>query len=75
MRDLLTVVRDWWTIKTAKNPDPDLEERIRCERVRLQDQVNLLRLAQSEMSRVSGRERIKNRFSVMDSLINDVVRR
>lgn len=75
MRDLFTVVRDWWTVKTAKNPDPELEERIRCERNRLQDQVNLLRLAQAEMSRVTGKERINNRFSVMDSLINDVARR
>jgi len=74
MRDLFTVVRDWWTIKTAKNPDPELEERIRCERNRLQDQVNLLRLAQAETSRVAGQSRIENRFSVMDSLINDARR-
>lgn len=67
MKDLVTMVKDWWTVKTAKNPNPDLEAKIREERTKLHDQVSLIRLTESEIRK----ERVQNRFAVFEDLIND----
>lgn len=66
MKDLATLVKDWWTVKTAKNPNPELEARIVEERRRLHDNVSLLRLAESEIRY----QRQSLRFDVMQDLIN-----
>lgn len=66
MKDLATMVKDWWTVKTAKNPNPDLEAKIFAERQKLHDNVNLLRLAESEVRF----QRQSLRFDVMQDLIN-----
>ena len=70
MRDLVTMVRDWWTVKTAKNPNPDLESRIREERTRLHENVALIRLTNIE----SKRNRIEQRWDTIEDLIHDVAR-
>ena len=70
MKDLVTMVRDWWTVKTAKNPNPDLESKIREERTRLHDNVALIRLMNSE----SKRNRIEQRWDTIEDLIQDVAR-
>lgn len=71
MKDLATLVKDWWTVKTAKNPNPELEEKIRAERTRLHDNVSLLRLAETELKS----QRYALRYDVMQDLINDIARR
>lgn len=70
MKDLITLVRDWFIVKTAKNPFPDLEKKIEEKRRDLHDQVSLLRLSNAELVKTS-----KNiRFEVMEDLINDIAR-
>ena len=71
MKDLVTMISDWWTVKKAKNRNPDLEAKIALERTRLHDQVNLIRLTESEIRQ----SRVRNRFAVMDDLLNDTTRR
>jgi hypothetical protein len=66
MKDLSTLVKDWWTVKTAKNPNPELEAKIIEERRKLHDNVSLLRLAESEVRY----QRQSLRFDVMQDLIN-----
>jgi hypothetical protein len=66
MKDLATLVKDWWTVKTAKNPNPELEAKIYQERQKLHDNVSLLRLAESEVRY----QRQSLRFDVMQDLIN-----
>jgi hypothetical protein len=66
MKDLSTLVKDWWTVKTAKNPNPELEAKIIEERRKLHDNVSLLRLAESEVRY----QRQSLRFDVMQELIN-----
>lgn len=70
MRDLVTLVRDWFVVKTAKNPSPELERQIEETRTRLHDQVGLLRLSNAELTSASK----DLRFSVMQELIDDIAR-
>lgn len=68
MKDLLTMAKDWFYVKTAKNPSPELERQIEESRQKLHDQVSLLRLSNAELTQTS-----KNlRFEVMQELINDI---
>lgn len=70
MKALGQMVRDWLTVKTARNPDPDLERRIEEQRLRLHEEVQLLRLSSKELVSTS-----KNmRDAVMGDFINDVAR-
>lgn len=70
MKDLITLVKDWFVVKTAKNPSPELEKEIEESRIRLHEQVSLLRLSNSELTTTS-----KNlRFEVMEELIKDIAR-
>lgn len=68
MKSLVTLIKDWFVVKTAKNPSPDLEEKIEQCRRNLHEQVSLLRLSNSELTAVT-----KNfRFEVIQELINDI---
>lgn len=71
MRDLVQLVKDWFTIKTSKNPSPELEEQIRCARVLFHEKVSLLRLSSVELINQSN----DIRFGIIEDLINDVARR
>lgn len=70
MKDLVKLVTDWATVKTAKNPSPEIEARIEETRTLLHEQVGLLRLSNAELTRTSK----ELRFSVMQELIDDVAR-
>lgn len=70
MKALFTLVKDWFIVKTAKNPSPELERKIEEKRRELHDQVTLLRLSNAELI-----NRSKNlRFEVMEDLVNDIAR-
>lgn len=71
MRDIFTMIKDWWSVKVAANPNPSLEAKIQRERTKLCEQVSLLRLTESEFRQT----RVQNRFAVMDDLIHDIARR
>lgn len=70
MKDLITMAKDWFYVKVAKNPSPDLEKQIEESRQRLHDQVSLLRLSNAELTQASK----SLRFEVMQELIDDVAR-
>lgn len=70
MKDLITSVKDWFIVKTAKNPSPELESRIEETRTLLHEQVSLLRLSNAELTKASK----DLRFSVMQELIDDIAR-
>lgn len=68
MKVLGQMIRDWFTVKVAKNPDPDLEKRINDQRAKLHNEVQLLRLSSKEL--VSKSTELRN--NIMDELIKDV---
>jgi len=70
MKDLIRLIKDWIVVKTAKNPSPEIEYQIEETRVKLHEQVSLLRLSNAELTRTSK----DLRFSVMQELIDDVAR-
>lgn len=70
MKDLICLIRGWFIVKVAKNPSPELEEKIEQTRIRLHEQVSLLRLSNSELAQTSK----DLRFSVMQELVDDVAR-
>lgn len=70
MKDLICLVKGWFLVKTAKNPSPDIEEKIEQTRILLHEQVSLLRLSNAELTRASK----DLRFSVMQELIDDIAR-
>lgn len=71
MKDFFTLAKDWWTVKTAKNPNPELEQLIQEERLKLHEKVSLLRITQNEIKA----NRRDLRFQVIEDLINDVAGR
>lgn len=66
----MTLVRDWIVVKTAKNPAPEIEKKIEETRIKLHEQVSLLRLSNAELARASK----ELRFNVMQELIDDIAR-
>lgn len=70
MKDLITLIKDWFIVKVAKNPSPELEEQIEETRIRLHEQVSLLRLSNSELAQTAK----DLRFGVMQDLIDDIAR-
>lgn len=70
MKDLINKIRRLFCVKVADNPSPDLERKIEEGRTRLNEQVSLLRLSNSELIRASR----DLRFGVMQDLINDIAR-
>lgn len=70
MKNLLKLIRSWFCVKTAKNPLPDIEEKIEQTRVLLHEQISLLRLSNAEATKIS----TELRFSVMQELIDDMAR-
>ena len=70
MKDFITMAKDWFYVKMARNPSPDLERQIEESRQKLHDQVSLLRLSNAELTQTSK----DLRFEVMQELIDDVAR-
>lgn len=70
MKDLISIIKKMFCVKTAKNPSPHIEERIEQTRVLLHEQVSLLRLSNAELTRTSK----ELRFKVMQELIDDIAR-
>lgn len=70
MKDLICLIKGWFIVKTAKNPDPEIEEKIEETRILLHEQVSLLRLSNAEITRASK----ELRFNVMQELIDDIAR-
>lgn len=70
MKDLIKLIMNFFIIKTAKNPCPDLEKKIEEKKIELYDKITLLRLSNSELMNISK----EYRFEVMQDLINDIAR-
>lgn len=70
MKNLIKKILCWLSVKTARNPSPDLEHKIEQGRVVLNEQVSLLRLSNAELTKTSK----ELRFSVMQELVDDIAR-
>lgn len=69
MKDLINYIKHLLCIKTSEPPH-ELERSIEEGRTKLREQINLLRLSNSELTRVTK----DLRFEVMQDLINDIAR-
>lgn len=70
MKDLITLIKEWFVVKIAKNPSPEIEMRIEETKTKLHEQVGLLRLSNTELTQTSK----DLRFGVMQELIDDIAR-